>query len=224
MLAILQIKMRWTKECRTPDGARLRQTYYAPVPIEPDVNLTGDGIFVKKQNYRQETDGIFCDSDLSGQLDHALRAQSAGMPFTGTDEHAHRMAQQRNELIRRDQGAFFVPDRIDIPCVHIIEETENSYRVKWFDAGRGMPGRRGGNEDFGVRGAKLSGRPNTLNETAFVLQAGESGILKYNYRCTYYCGQWYECYYVYVVNADRLSPDIFLREYTYTYDQLADLF
>lgn len=90
MLAVLQIKMHWTKENRTPDGARRRQQYYAPVLIEPEL------------------------------------------------------------------------------C----------YRVKWFD------GRR--------------------------------------HAC--YDGQWYECYYVYVVNTDRLSHDVFIHNYTYNYDQLADLF
>lgn len=71
---------------------------------------------------------------------------------------------------------------------------------------------------------KLVGQPNRLNETAFVLWEGQSGVLKYNYRYTSYHGQWYKCYYVYIVNGKILTKDIFLREYDYEYDQLADLF
>lgn len=187
MLAILQIKMQWTKDSRTPTGSRQRQTYYKPVMIENDVSLSGNGIFVKKCNYLQQSGVVKCDMEVS-------------------------------------KGVFYSPDKVDIPCVEIIEEAERDYRIKWFDDGRGMPKRRGGNEDLYVKGAKLAGRPNTLNETAFILREGESGVLRYNYRLTSYHGQWYECYYVYIVNAKELWQDVFIREYTYDYNQLADLF
>lgn len=36
-----------------------------------------------------------------------------------------------------------------------------------------MPKRRGGNEDLYKKGMKLAGRPNVLNETAFVLEEGK---------------------------------------------------
>lgn len=225
MLAILQIKMYWTKENRTSDGARRRQQYYAPVLIEPDVPLAGDGIFVKKCYYTQDGTQILCAAEASRQLDARLRREYAGVPFSSSDEHEQKMARCRNDHIRRDLGSFFDIGRVDIPCVQIIEEPDLCYRVKWFDDRRhGMPKRRGGNEDFRVKGTRLAGQPNTLNETAFILRPGESGILKYNYRYACYDGQWYECYYVYVVNTDRLSHDVFIRNYTYTYDQLADLF
>lgn len=224
MLAILQIKMYWTKDSRNPAASASRQKYYEPVAIEADVPLSGEGIFVKKCNYRQDDGAISYDADVSEQLDRQLYEETMGKAFTGSEEHEQKMARYRNQGIQRDKGAFYQLDQLDIPCVAIQEEAEKCYRVKWFDDGRGMPKRRGGNEDFRVKGAKLAGRPNTRNETAFVLQVEESGVLKYNYRCTYYCGQWYECYYVYVVNTDVLSSDVFIREYTYCYDQLADLF
>ena len=70
----------------------------------------------------------------------------------------------------------------------------------------------------------MQGRPNTLNETAFILREGASGLLRYNYRLTSYEEQWYECYYVYIVNTKELRQDVFIRKYTYDYNQLVDLF
>lgn len=224
MLAILQIKMEWRKDSRTPAGSRQRQAYYKPVLIENDVPLSGNGIFVKKCNYLQENGEILYDVEISEKLDRQLYEENIGAAFTGEKEHEQKMARYRNERIRREKGAFYSLDKVDIPCVEIIEEAEQSYRIKWFDDGRGMPKRRGGNEDLYVKGAKLQGRPNTLNETAFILREEESGVLRYNYRLTYYSGQWYECYYVYIVNTQELLPDVFIRKYTYDYDQLADLF
>lgn len=119
---------------------------------------------------------------------------------------------------------FYSLDDLNIPCIAISEESENSYRIKWYDNGQGMPRRKGGNEDFHKKGARFAGQPNILNETAFVLEEGKSGLLKYNYRYTSYEGQWYKCYYVYIVNEKKLTYDIFLRDYDYEYDQLADLF
>lgn len=224
MLAILYIKMQWSKQNRTPAGSRQRQEYYKPIMIEPDVTLSGEGIFLKKCNYLQQGEEILYDVDVSELLDRQLNEEHIGTPFTGREENEQKMAQYRNRRIRRNKGAFLSADKLAIPCIEIIEEAGQCYRIKWFDDGRGMPKRRGGNEDLYVKGAKLSGRVNTLNETAFILRVGESGVLKYNYRLTSYDGQWYECYYVYVVNTPKLSPNIFIRDYTYTYNQLADLF
>lgn len=41
---------------------------------------------------------------------------------------------------------------------------------------------------------------------------------------TSYEKQWYECYYVYIVNTKELWRDVFIKKYTYDYNQLADLF
>ena len=144
--------------------------------------------------------------------------------FTASDEPAHWRAMHQKESIRKSQGAFYDAAKLDIPCVSFFEEPENAWRVRWYDDGRGMPRRRGGNEQCYERGAKLAGRVNTLNETAFFLKPGEAGVLKYNYRFTSYEGQWYKCYYTYVVNAKMLTREVFLREYDYTYEQMADLF
>lgn len=224
MLAILQIEMKWEKDSRTPDASRQRQTYYKPVLIENDVALSDNGIFVKKCNYFQQGGVVWCDVEIAEKLERQLSEKNIGAAFTGRKEHEHKMAKYRNERIRQEKGMFYSLDKVDIPCVEIIEEAERDYRIKWFDNGQGMPKRRGGNEDLYVKGAKLKGRPNTLNETAFILREGESGVLRYNYRFTSYHGQWYKCYYVYIVNAKELCQDVFIRKYTYDYNQLADLF
>lgn len=87
-----------------------------------------------------------------------------------------------------------------------------------------MPRRRGGNEDFYKKGKKLESKPNVLNETAFILEQGQSGVLKYNYRYTSWSEQKYVCYYVYMVNDVVLTQNTFIRSYDYEYNQLADLF
>lgn len=63
-----------------------------------------------------------------------------------------------------------------------------------------------------------------LNETAFILKKGESGLLKYNYRKQNFDGQYYLCYTMYMVNTDVLTRKVFLRAYDYKYEQMADLF
>lgn len=222
MLAILQIKMEWTKESRTPGGSLQRQEYYKPMRIEEDVNLAGDGIFLKKCRYIQQNGTVTSDAEASRTLDQRMRRANMGMPFTGTDQWEQRAAWLRNQSVNREKGAFY--PKLDIPGVEVVEEPGQHYRVKWFDSGRGMPRRRGGNEDLYKKGARLAGKPNTCNETAFILAPGQAGLLKYNYRLTSYDGQWYECYYVYVVNAKELKRDVFLREYDFVYNRLADLF
>jgi len=152
-----------------------------------------------------------------------LYEEGLGKAFIGTDEREQRLAGLRTKRIQKDRGTFYNIENIDVPCITISEEQANCYRIKWFDSGEGMPKRRGGNEDLYKKGMKLAGRPNVLNETAFVLEEGKAGLLKYNYRYTSYHGQWYKCYYVYIVN-DNLTQDVFVRTYDYVYDQMADLF
>ncbi len=224
MLAILLIEMEWLKENRTPASAILRQKYFGPIKIEDEVNLSGEGIFVKKCKFYQRGDSIYSGVESADRLDKILYEESRGKAFTGSDEYEQKMARKRKDAVTKDKGAFCNIDKLEIPCITVVEETDNRYRIKWFDNGKGMPRRRGDNEDFGKKGTRLAGQPNVLNETAFVLEEGQAGLLKFNYRKTYYSGQWYECYYVYVVNARELSRDVFMREYDYEYDQLADLF
>lgn len=224
MLAILQIKMEWTKESRTPGGSLQRQDYYKPVRIEEDVNLAGEGIFLKKCQYFQQDGIVTGDVEAAGRLDEKLSEENRGKPFTGMEQREQRAARLRNQSVNRGKGAFYPLGKLDIPCVEVAEESGQCYRVKWFDCGRGMPRRRGGNEDLYKKGARLAGNPNICNETAFILAPGQAGLLKYNYRLTFYNGQWYECCYVYAVNAAELTRDVFLRKYDFVYDRLADLF
>lgn len=224
MLAILLIEMKWSKESRTPNGALQRQKFYKPVRIEDGVNLSGDGIFVKKCHYYQCGNTITSDVEVSDNLDRRLYEMGKGKAFTESDEREQRMAVLRAKSVQKDKGSFCKIEDHDIPCVMVNEEANNCYRIKWSDSEYAMPRRRGGNEDFYHKGTKLAGQPNRLNETAFILEEGKAGLLKYNYRYSSYHGQWYKCYYVYVVNEKILTQDIFMREYDYEYNQLADLF
>lgn len=224
MLAVLLIEMQWLKENRTPNGAIQRQKYYRPLRIEDEVKLSGDGIFLKKCRYYQCGNSILSDLEISNRLDKKLNEEGIGKAFTGSDEREQRLAGLRIQSIQKDRGTFYEIEKLDIPCVTITAEQNNCYRIKWFDYGKGMPRRRGGNENLYKKGAKFAGNPNILNETAFILEEGKAGVLKYNYRYVSYDGQWYTCYYVYVVNDKTLTQDIFVRDYDYEYNQLADLF
>ena len=219
--------MEWTKESRTQKGAVQRQKYYRPVNIEKDVPLSGNGIFLKRCNYYQERGNVRYRQEISAARGKQYWDKTRNEPFTGYDEYGERRALRFNRSIQRDRGTFYDMAGIEkagIPCIHIAEETDGAYRMKWYDCGMGMPRRRGGNEDLYQPGAKLAGKPNILNETAFILRKGEAGVIKYNYRLSYFDDQWYKCFYVYMVNADTLTRDVFLRSYDYVYDQLADLF
>lgn len=224
MLAILQINMQWTKENRTPAGSLCRKKYYNPVVIEDDVNLSGDGIFLKKCNYIQKADFILDDAGCFKKYSQKIYKENKGAAFTGSEEYIQKRALNWGRQIQRDKGTFYNIDKIYIPCVKIIKETGKSYRIRWFEGGPGKPARHGRNEDFGVKGAKLAGCPGILNETAFILKEGDSGILKYNYRISSFEAEWYKCYYIYIVNIKKLYSDVFIRNYTYEYNQLADLY
>ena len=224
MLAFLMIEMEWHKQERTPAAAAARQKYYRPFRIEEGVSLSGDGVFIIKHRCLQRGTDILTNWAAADRLDRELRASSAGRAFTASDEREQRQAGRRAQSVRKSKGFFYSADRIDIPCIAVEEEPEGNFRVRWHDDGQGMPRRRGGNEEMYRQGARLAGRPNVRNETAFVLKPEEAGVLKYNYRGTSWDEQWYKCYYVYAVSTDRLTRDCFLREYDYEYNQLADLF
>lgn len=224
MLGILLIEMMWLKENRTQAGAIQRQKYYKPVRVENEIDLSGEGVFYKICSYCQRGESVYSDAEVVDRLNKQLYEKGKRKPFTGSDEQKHKWAVLKTQNMLKDKGSFYKLEDIDIPCITISEETADRYRVKWFDQGWGMPRRRGGNEDLYVKGAKLEGQPNVLNETAFILEQGQSGLLKFNYRYTSYHGQYYKCYYVYVVNEEIMTQDTFIRQYDYEYNQLADLF
>lgn len=225
MLAVLFIKMKWWKENRTSNGAVIRQEYYKPIKMEDGVNLSGNGVFVVKCQYHQHGETIYSDWEASDQLDKKLYKEYLGKAFTASDERKHKSAARRIKAIQKRKGAFYELEDIDIPCIKIHEEPNNCYCIQWQDCGL-LPRRRGGNKDFYKsykKSTKLMGQPNTLNETAFILEEGKAGVLRYNTRCISFDDQWYECYYVYMVHEKVLTQDIFVRTYDYEYNQLAYL-
>ncbi len=229
MLAIQLIEMKWFKESRNPAGAEQRAPYLQPEVIAPEVSLicpegAEQRVFLQRRSYLQYGGAVATAEENIALSEQKLYQAGRHQPFIGSDEYTQRQIAKEKEQVQKDKGAFYELGKIQLPCLTIIEEPDNTYRIKWYDSGEGMPRRRGGNEDLYKKGFKHTGKPNTLNETAFVLQEGQAGVLKYNYRYSYYDEQWYKCYYVYVVNTNRLNSDIFIRSYEYEYNQLADLF
>jgi len=229
MLAIQLVEIKWFKESRNPAGAEQRGIYLQPKEIAPESSLIspegmGKPIFLQRCSYLQHSGKVTTAEENHTLSEQRLYKDGQHQPFTGSDEYAQRQAAKAKEHISKEKGSFYDLEKLQLPSLTIMEEPDNAYRIKWYDSGEGMPRRRGGNEDLYKKGSRLAGKPNTLNETAFVLQEGQAGVLKYNYRYSYYDGQWYKCYYVYVVNTDVLTRDIFLRSYDYEYNQLADLF
>ena len=113
---------------------------------------------------------------------------------------------------------------LELNCIDIEKTEDGTYKISWYDDKDGRVQRRGGNKDFGKKGKKLKNFPNLLNETAFVLKDGESGMIRWNNRYTSYHGQHYLQCQVYFVNTDTLNKDTFIREYDHEYQQMADLF
>lgn len=223
MLAILWMTIEWRKESRSPQGALQREKYLQPMKIEEGVNLAGEGIFLKKCSYYQKRDIVSHAGDRFLEMNQKLLERDRGRPFMGEDEYEYRRLRKWRQQMEREKGAFYTMEKVEIPCVTIAREQGDSYRIRWFDDEKGMPRRKGRNEEFYRKGSRLAGRSNVLNETAFILEPGQSGLLKYNYRYTSYHGQWYRCYSIYLVNTQELVQDIFMRNYTFEYRQLAQL-
>lgn len=221
MLAVLYIKMIWYKDNRTLEGSLMRKQYFEPVMIENDVSLQGNGVFLKTCAYHQSGNEIIAGIDVYMAENEKLSQKEKEKIVI--NEQEHHLKGQWKECLQREKGSFIPLEKIILPCIEIVGE-EDCYRIKWFDDGLGCIRRRGGNEDFRKKSAKLSGQPNTLNETAFKICDGQSGRVRWNNRYASYHGQWYEQYQLYFVNTSGLTRDIFVRKYDYSYEQMVDLF
>ena len=148
-----------------PKDAIQREQYYKPVLIEEDVPLIGKGIFLKECDYEQVGSQIHSDREKAV-------LEKKNKPFAGLDRYEEQNAFRAEQALQKRKGIFYddiLAKRNLLRCISIIEEADDCYRIKWFDQGIGMPRRRGGNEDFMKRGAKLAGQPNVLNKAAFHL-------------------------------------------------------
>lgn len=202
MLAVQKIKMFWTKRNRTPKSAVEREQYYRTKKIDESVDLSGQGIFVKEDNYVQMGDNIY------------------------RSEEYQKMYGNVTVKAARNQGMFYQnPSEIHIPGIKIICQEQETYRIIWHSLeGCYKPVRRGRNEAFKVPEAEFAGR-NICNETAFVLNKGEGGSIRYNYRCVGNEDPYYEYYCLFFVNTEHITREVFTQgNYVYEYKQLADLF
>lgn len=64
MLAILLVRIEWDKSSRTPSDSMERKEYFKPVNIGDNVNLEGEGIFLKECLYSQSGHDIVSVSEI----------------------------------------------------------------------------------------------------------------------------------------------------------------
>lgn len=223
MLAIQYISVYWTKRCKNTAYQEKRKELLKPALIEDEVDLDGNGIFlIQKKCWQHSADEL--------KIIEKYREKEKFIPFTGKEERKEAYLRAAEGIKKAGRGEFFdIRDvnKLKIPCVRITEEN-GAYRVKWFSDTSidGKPFRRGGNEDGNNPVSDLYMQLNTLNETAFVLHEGESGVLSYNFRSsTQFDGiHYYHFHNVYLVNTDKLTREIFIRNYDFSYRQLAELY
>ncbi|MBQ1508792.1 MAG: hypothetical protein IIZ47_05160 [Erysipelotrichaceae bacterium] len=106
-------------------------------------------------------------------------------------------------------GEYLKPKDFPLDFLTVRPLEDEEYEIIWQ-----------GNDDHPGLQPKRGGK----GTRALLLRPGKSGLVKYNYRYTSYSGQHYRCFYVYLVNTDIFSKDMFQREYDSVYDRLADLF
>lgn len=63
MLAIQKVKMCWEKDNRTSKSSIQREKYYRTMKIEESVELSGQGIFIKENNYIQIGNAIYSSEE-----------------------------------------------------------------------------------------------------------------------------------------------------------------
>lgn len=216
MLAVQMIQITWTKEHRNPEASVQRRQFLRPHPLSEQADLHGSGIFLNRLDYLQS----------QGEI---LTSAAYKRKFTRySDENAqHRYLLNISKAEQAHSGMWFArPEELQLPCVNIRQEG-SAFRIFWHQdttySGK-RPIRTGHNEEFYDSHSPFCGK-NLCNETAFILQNGESGRMQYNYRVTTYEGQYYEQYCIYFVHTDIMTPDLFTSaDYTHEYNQLAHLF
>lgn len=225
MLAIEKIKMSWTKRNRTPKSAVEREQYYKTKKIDDSVELSGRGIFVKEDNYIQMDNLILSSEAYQKTYANDLR-KNCHTSERKEQEIRRKQLLRIQETERRNQGMFYQDvSEIHIPGIKIIPEDNEKYKIMWHSLeGCYKPVRKGRNEAFKVPDEEFSGR-NICNETVFVLDRGEGGCIRYNYRCVGEEEPYYEYYCLFFVNAKHITREVFTQgNYVYEYEQLADLF
>lgn len=228
MLAIQHIRVYWTKQSKNIKYQEKRKELLDPVLIEDETVLDGEGVFfTQKECWQYSAEEL---KIIEKYREKENDKQEKFRPFTGKDERKEAYLRFAAANKKARMGEFFdIKDvnRLGIPCVRIIEES-GAYRVKWFSDSSidGKPFRHGGNEDSNDPDSDLYMQMNTLNETAFVLHKGESGVLSYNFRSStqFDMIHYYQFHKVYLVNTDKLTREIFIRDYDYSYQQIAKLY
>lgn len=196
MLFILFQQIIWYKKDRTPQGAVIRRQYLKPGSVlEVPVDPDKDEVILWARFLTQD----------GNQMQEKTRIYKSPL--------------DKGQLLLKKKFMDEVANNLE------IRKEGDSYRILWLETCCGRVIRRGGDEDFPGNWQRLIREdPGLLHETAFVLKKDESGIMRWNNRFTSYSGQFYCQYEAYIVHTDTEKTDLFLRDYDYTYEQLADLF
>ncbi len=229
MLALQVIRMYWKKPDRSPGGAVIRKGYYHPERVQPEIinkYISADNIndcFLQRSYYRQEGEVITEHQWNRAMAEKALTYERPVTPLKQREEKYRRDMLSIGSREKEYTGVFLPCEDIDIPGIE-LEKHDDHYSVIWYSLDSGYkPVRTGKNINFRKKGAHTRGKQIKC-EKAFDLYAGEAGRLMYNYRWSGSNGQRYELYCIYAVNADSLTPDIFIREYDKVYEDMAHLF
>jgi hypothetical protein len=225
MLAIQYIRMYWEKENRSPKGAIMRRDFFKPEQIDSNIKLGFEKCeyFLQKRWYVQ-TDKVYENTEYN-KLFMNRYVNACGSTDAKRTERIHKYLLEQNIAEKNNKGVYLSSvEDIIIPGLEILNEND-SYRIKWHTLQRGyQPVRTGYNEDFNNPKSVCKGQ-RIKNETAFVLQQGEAGLIQYNYRYTSYHGQHYEQFCIYMLHTNQLKHNSFVNAlYEKRYEEMADLF
>jgi hypothetical protein len=224
MLAIQYIRMYWEKENRSPKGAVMRRNFFKPEQIDSNIELGSEKCeyFLQKRLYVQ-TNKVYENTEYN-KLFRSVNV--CGPTDAERTERIRKYLLEQNIAEQNNKGVYLSSvDDIIIPGLEILNEND-SYRIKWHTLQYGyQPVRIGYNEDFNNPKSDFKGQ-RIKNETAFVLQQGEAGLIQYNYRYSDgYHGQHYEQFCIYMLHTNQLEHNSFVNAlYEKKYEEMADLF
>lgn len=208
MLAIQKITITYRKSDRYPECAAKRETFMQPLALPSEINGAGDYL-ESLQSYCQDKD-IYPPDEYYKAL------------FVGKYDKDCKNRKSYPKLI-----SCRYTDDFHTNCVDVNKDG-NDYIINWntlYKSGCDYhPVRNGHNKDFNNKDSTFFGM-DLVNETAFILEKGESGVMNFNFRFREEeSNHFYENTRIYFINTDVIVPDIFIKaEYEKKYDQNAIL-
>ncbi|MCR5166797.1 MAG: hypothetical protein K6C13_06250 [Oscillospiraceae bacterium] len=185
--------------------------------------MNADGnIFLQTLSYYQNYNGdIFPEEEYLSQK--FRYSQNEGRDTDLSDSLAHRLNMRLAEIRNTRMGKWYeTAEEIVIPSIEIFG-TDEGHEVFWYSMESSyFPFGKGYNVNFDRKGSHVK-RKRVKCERAFVVNKGEAGVLRYNYRFSH-GAQHYEQYCIYIVDTDILDHNTFTSaDYKKEYDEMAYL-